>query len=231
MTYVNNSVTRALLGGGLLTWLLMVTPLSSYTIPRFPQSTVLSGEDIEEAVVRGRNGEVLPYLLDRRIGGRGGPEPKAVVYTPFVRVALAAKAGVLTFDGSTILSQVAPQWIASPEVLVVIASPCPGEPACEVGGDVVDPMAVSPTRLYIRHQVNPPGSSVPAAVATPLRVVPLRDLRWLGTIPVKEPAVAATFSPQEFRAGSRVVAGWGRWNSITFLAGGIFQGAELETWR
>jgi hypothetical protein len=193
MTYMKNSVTRALLGGGLLTWLLLVTPTSSYTGPRFPQSTVLSGEDIEEAVVSGRNGEVQPYLLNRTIGG--GSRPRAVIYTPFVRVALAAMARVLTFDGSTILSQVAPQWIASTEVLVVIGSPCPGEPVCEFGGDVVDPIAVSPTRLYIRHQVNPPRSSVTAAVATPIRVIPLRDLRWLGTIPVEPAATSSYGSP------------------------------------
>lgn len=230
MTYMKNSVTRALLGRGLLTWLLLVAPTSSYTGPRFPESTVLSGEDIEEAVVRGRNGEVMPYVLNRRIGGGSGP--KAVVYTPFVRVALAAKAGKLTFDRFTIVSQVAPQWIASPEVLVVIGSPCPaGEPACQLGGDVIDPITVSPTRLYIRHQVFPSRSSLPAALATPIRVLPLRDLQWLGTIPVKEPAVAATFSAQEFRAGSSLVAEWGRWDSITFLAGGHIQGTELETWR
>jgi len=228
MRYMKNSVTRALLGGGLLTWLLLVTPTFSYTVPRFPQSTVLSGEDIEEAVVRGRNGDVAPYLLNRPIGG--GPRPKAVIYTPFVRVALAAMAQVLTFDGSTMSSQVAPQWIASPEVLVVIGSPCPGEPACEVG-DVVVPIAEGPTRIYIRHQVNPPPSSGPSAIAAPLRVIPLRDLQWLGTIPLEEPAVAATFSPQEFRSGSLVRAEWGRWDSTVFVAGGYIQRAELETWR
>ena len=229
MTHAKNSMTGALLGGGLLTCLLLVTPTSSYTVPRFPQSTVLSGEDIEEAVLRGRNGEVLPYLINRSIGG--GPKPKALVYTPFVRVALAAKAGVLTFDGSTVLSQVAQQWIASPEVLVIIGSPCPRKPGCQVGGDIVDPNAVSPTRLYIRHRVHPPQSSVPATVATPIRVLQLRDLGWLGTIPVEEPVVAATFSPEEFRAGSSVLAEWGRWDSITFFAGGHIQGAEVETWR
>lgn len=228
MAYITNSVTRAVLGGG-ITCLLLGSPTSSYHVPRFPQSTVLSGEDIEEAVMRGRSGQqVLPYFINRPIGG--GSAPRAVVYTPFVRVALAAMAGVLTFDGVTISSQVSQRWIASPEVLVVIGSPCPGEPACEFGGEVVDPIAVSPTRLYIRHQVSPPGSSAPA-VATPIRQVPLREIRWLGSVPVKEPVVAATFSPQEFRVGSSVVAEWGRWDSVTFLAGGHIQRAELETWR
>ena len=229
MNYLQNSVTCAVLGGASLIWFLLVTPTSSYTGPRFPQSTVLSGADIEEAVALGGNGEVRPYVVARPIGGGSGP--KAVVYTPFVRVAIAAMAKALTFDGSTILSQVAPQWIASPEVLVVIGSPCPNEPACEFGGDVVDPIAVGPTRLYIRHQVDPSRSSVPAAVATPLRVLPLRDLRWLGSIPVKSPAVAATFSAEEFRAGSSIIAEWGRWDNITFLAGGYLQPVELETWR
>jgi hypothetical protein len=229
MTNMKDSVTRALLGGGLLAWLLSVTPTSSYTGPRFPQSTVLSGVDIEEAVVRGQNGEVLPYVINRPIGG--GSSPRAVIYTPFVRVALAAMARVLTFDGSRVLSQVASQWIASPEVLVVIGSPCPGEPACEFGGDAVDPIAVNPTRLYIRHQASPPGSSVPAAVAIPIRVLPIRDLQWLGTIPVKEPVVAATFNPQDFRPGSHVVAEWGRWDRVVFSAGGQIQGSELDTWR
>jgi hypothetical protein len=219
---MKNSVTRALLGGGLLTWFLLVTPASSYTGPRFPQSTVLSGEDIEEAVLRGRNGEIKPYPLSRGIGG--GSAPKAVIYSPFVRVALAAMAGVLTFDGSTILAQVAPQWIASPEVLVVIGNPCPGKPACE-DLDVVVPITASPTDLYIRHQVNI------RATARPIRMLHLRDLRWLGTIPVNDPVVAATFSPQDFRAGSAVVAEWGQMERVVFFAGGYIHEAELETWR
>jgi hypothetical protein len=227
MRYMKNAATPAFLGG-LLTSVLLVTPTSSYHVSRFPHSTILSGDDIEEAVDRGRSGDVAPYLLNRPIGG--GPKPKAVIYTPFVRVALAAMAQVLTFDGSTMLSQVAPQWIASPEVLVVIGSPCPGESACQVG-DVVVPIAESPTRLYIRHQVNPSESSGPAAVASPIRVVPLRDLQWLGSIPVEEPVVAATFNPQEFRAGSLVRAEWGQWDRIVFVAGGYIQEAELDTWR
>jgi hypothetical protein len=228
MRYIKNSVTRALLCGGLLTSLLQVTPTSSYTVPRFPQSTVLSGEDIEEAIMRGRNGDVAPYLIN---GLGGGSRPKAVIYTPFVRVALAAKAGVLTFDGSTILSQVAPQWIASPEVLVVFSRPCPGEPACERGGVVVDPIAESPTRLYIDQRVTQRPSPVPPAVATPIRMLALRDLQWLGTIPVEGPTVAATFSPQEFMAGARVAAEWGRWNTVVFIVGGYIKEAHLETWR
>lgn len=226
---MKNPVTRVLLGAGLLTWALNVIPVSGYAPSRFPQSAVLSAEDIGEAVFHGRNGDVYPYLINRRIGG--APGPKAVVYTPFVRVALAAKAGVLTFDGSTVSSRVAPQWIATPEVLVVIGSPCPGEPACEFGGEVIDPIATSPIRLYIRHQVDRSRSSVPAGVAIPVRVVPLRDLSWLGAIPVTEPVVAATFHAQEFRAGSSVVAEWGRLDRIAALAGGHLQETELANWR
>lgn len=228
MAYMKNSMTHTMLAG-LLAWLLLATPTSSQTLPRFPQSTVLSGDDIEEAVERGRSGQVRPYLISSPIGG--GSTPRVVIYTPFVRVALAAMARLLTFDGSTLSSQVAPQWISSPEVLVVIGSPCPGEPACEFGGEVVDPSAVSPTRLYIRHQTNLPRSSAKAVVAIPVRLLALDDLRWLGSIPVKDPVVAATFSPQEFRVGSSVVAEWGRWDSTVFSAGGRIQGAELDAWR
>jgi len=146
-------------------------------------------------------------------------------------VALAAKAGVLTFDGATVLSKFAPQWIASSEVLVVIGSPCPGERACEFGGEVIDPIAASPTRLHIRHPVDPSRPSVSAALATPIRVVPLRNLRWLGTIPVAEPVVAATFNAQEFRAGASVVAEWGHLDRVAVVAGGHIEEAELHAWR
>lgn len=226
---MKNAVTRALLGAGLLTWFLLVTPTSTDTGPRFPQSTVLSGEDIEEAVVRGRNGDVAPYLINHPIGG--GSKPRAVIYTPFVRVALAARARLLTFDGSAIISRGAPQWIASPEVLVVIGSPCPGEPVCELGGYIVDPIAESPTRVYISQRVNTPASSPPAPVATPIRVLILRDLQWLGSIPVEGPAVAATFGAHEFKAGAAVVAEWGRRDRTAISAGGYIHGGELETWR
>lgn len=54
MRYAKKSVKRALLGSGVIMWSLLVTPISSYTVPRFPHSTILSSEDIEEAVERGR---------------------------------------------------------------------------------------------------------------------------------------------------------------------------------
>lgn len=230
MERMKNSVTRFfLLGGVLLTGILQATPTLSSIEPRFPRSTVLTGDDIEEAIVRGRASEVTPYLLNRVIGG--GSIPRAAIYTPFVRVALAAMAGRLTFDGARILSEVAPQWIASPDVLVVFGSPCPGEQICEFGGEAVDPRGVSPTRIYIHPQDGSRSSPGPGNVATPIRVVPMSDLRWLGTIPVNEPVVAATFSPHEFRDGSAVVAEWGRRDGISFLAGGRIQQTELDIWR
>lgn len=228
MRCIKNSVPRALLGGGLIAWSLLAPPTFSYSVPRFPQSTILSGEDIEEAIERGRNGDVAPYLIN---GLGGGSRPKAAIYTPFVRVALAAAARLLTVDGATILFQVAPQWVASPEVLVVFGRPCLPEGTCDAGGVVIDPLAENPSRVYIKQQVPLPASSGAPVVATPIRVIPLRDLQWLGTIPVEGPVVAATFSPKDFRAGARVAAEWGRWNSVVFVVGGYLQQAELETWR
>lgn len=227
MACIKNAVPWALLGGGLITWSLVVVPASSYSVPRFPQSTVLSGEDIEEAIERGRNGDVAPYLISG-LGGGGG-RPMAAIYTPFVRVALAAAARLLTYDGATILFQAGPQWMASPEVLVVFGRPCPGNSACEAGGVVIDPMAESPTRVYL-EQTQPP-SSGPRPMATPVRVLPLRDLQWLGAIPVEGPVVAATFSPKDFKAGAKVAAEWGHWNSVRWVVGGYLQQAELDTWR
>ncbi len=225
MACIKNAVPWALLGG-LIAWSLLVAPVSSYSVPRFPESTVLSGADIEEAVERGRSGDVAPYLIN---GLGGGSKPKAAIYTPFVRVALAAAARLLTYGGATILFQAGPQWMASPEVLVVFGRPCPGNSACEAGGVVIDPMAESPTRVYL-EQTQPP-SSGPRPIATPVRVLPLRDLQWLGAIPVEGPVVAATFSPKDFRAGARVAAEWGRWDSVTFVVGGYLQQADLDTWR
>jgi hypothetical protein len=62
-------------------------------------------------------------------------------------------------------------------------------------------------------------------------VLAVGDLQWLGIIPVAAPVVAATFNPQEFKAGSRIAAEWGRYDRIIFPAGGHFQSAEMETWR
>jgi hypothetical protein len=224
MTHETNSVRWHLAGSALLASLLLVTPTSSYTGPRFPQSTLLSANDIEEAIARGQNGEVTPYLISG-LGGGGGS--KAAIYTPFTRVALATIARLLTFDGTTILFQGAPQWTASPEVLVVFTNPCPGEPRCEFGGVAVDPIVEHPTRIYIQQQV----TQGPSPVTLPIRVLPLNELRWLGTISVEEPLVAATFSAEAFRAGAKVAAEWGHWDSVTFIVGGYLGEAELSTWR
>jgi hypothetical protein len=149
------------------------------------------------------------------------------VYTPFIRVAIAARSGLLSFDGTRLSSAVGPNWIASPEVLVVFGSPCHGDAVCDADGQAVDPRAVSPTRLYISRRINP----APVAEAKPIRVLPLHELQWLGAIPIEGPTAAATFDARQFEAGSYVVAEWGSRYGVAFLAGGLVQAAELESWR
>jgi hypothetical protein len=74
-----------------------------------------------------------------------------------------------------------------------------------------------------------PGQS--PRIAQPIRIVPVQELAWLGAIPIEDPVVAATFSPDAFQAGSFVVAEWGRWDGVTVYAGGYLEAAELARWR
>ncbi len=218
----------AILSGWLAIGLIATLSAVSQTTQQFPRSTVLSDDDVSEAVRLGQSTDVMPYIVSRSIGG--GPVPRLAVYTPFVRVAAAARAQVPGFDKAQWRRE-GLEWMTSPEVLVVIGNPCSGNsPECDMPGQPIDPRASGPNRVYISPRIHMYPGRTPQT-AEPVRIVPLHQLAWLGAVPIEEPVVAATFSPDAFRVGSYVIAEWGRWDSVSVVAGGYLRAEDLESWR
>lgn len=168
---------------------------------------------------------VGPYLFQpgNQIGIPGSPS--AAVYTPFVRVAMAAR--VARDNGRTFDPEDAPEWITAPLIYVVFRSPCPVAPPCTLGtfdyaGQPPDLAAAwTEAGSYIR-----PG---PDALAQEL----IHDLSFLdaiGGLPFEHAVVAAAFQPEQLREGVRLIA---RWKSpgVIYDVGGHVTREELRQWR
>lgn len=211
----------------LAAWLLSSDAGSATQPGRFPHSTSLTSADLAEAVALGERQDVTPYIVGRGVGRQ---TPNLVVYTPFLRLALAARRGLVQSSSTDSLSRLAEYGLPSSEVLVIIGSPCPGRTRCEFSGRTVDPRADAPSRLYISNSLNPSPSSVPIEAA-PIRVMRPSDLEWLGDVPIEEPVIAATFNATQMRANAYVVAEWGSRYDVTFVAGGVLRQSELDNWR
>jgi hypothetical protein len=192
-----------------------------------PQSAYLTRESINEAVDRGRTTDVAPYGLSQRVG----PPRSAVVYTPFIRVALAAmharRRGNSDFDPSRL-----PEWMTNPLVYVAFSAPCGVEtPSCEIGGEQFDlhtPFSwvlIAPT-VVMRP---PPG----VGVSTPKQIIgDMTIFESLGGPPFGNVRLVAAFEPEAFRPGLTVFAQWPSPSGKTVaLSGGRISETDLYQWR
>lgn len=217
---------RILCIGTMLAGLVMPPPQAG----TFPRSASLTPELIEQAVAEGMGDAVVaPYRLLSEIGTP--PNQKAAVYTPFIRVALAARAararGVEAFDAATL-----PQWVTAPQVLVVFSAPCRDAPPCSYHGFEFDD-----TTPLMQVSVAP---GIPALAASGRRdIIPAAaistDLSLLGLIggpPFANARVAATFEPHTFGAGLTVFAAWSLDDGkVIVYSGGRLTEADLRSWR
>lgn len=171
---------------------LLAQSLSGQGAPPAPH---LTEEAIDRALTKGLAGLATPHRT-----------VSAAIYTPLVRVALAAEAA---FQRSHVYlrPEDLPPWITSPHIWVVFREPCrkpdgcmrstgvpeyyPGQPAAEIAVD--------------DHPTRPPT----ADRVRPVKVTSDLSFRSdIGGLPFEDAVLAAAFEPQGLRPGRWVFAYW-----------------------
>jgi hypothetical protein len=194
-------------------------------LPRFPDSVALNPELISLALEEARTGQIRPYRLYK--GGHRSAD--AAVYTPFIRVALAAQ---LAFrrENAELDPADLPTWITEPVVWVVFPPPClPGCPPAFIHDDDHRRLGVVGISEDMSNRAMP--------VARPIRVLQdMTQFARLGVLPFADASVAAAFQPLLFRSGWTVFALWTFSDSRgSYLGGayssGLIASADLATWR
>ncbi len=192
----------------------------------FPQSAYMTPEQVREAMAAGTTADVSPYRLHDEIGAR--PGPTAAVYTPFVRVALAAKAAQRSNDDGSVPPHW-PQWVTAPNVIVVFARPC-GAQSCQVDDQTLeDDAPVSQVGIArLMETVELPRSATAFRAVAVTRELAFLDV--LGGPPFENAILAATFEPEAFRPGLTVFASW-TLAKTRFYSGGVISANDLRHWR
>ena len=205
--------------------------LSAQTVSRFPSSTQLDDGAIREAVALGERQKPEPYWLYPKPGPR---KTTAAVYTPFIRVALAAHTA--SRRGESVAIGKLPMWVLERDVHIVMR---PQNTKNAEAGDPEDasiahtPMtqiALAPRGRVPSHNGIPP--SVPFLNGIPPKWMThdLSYLDLLGGVPFADAVAAAAFDP-EVMVQDVDVFGWWRKENHFFPSHGFLDPDEMKNWR
>jgi hypothetical protein len=208
--------------------------------PLFAQaSDTLTPKDIDEAIRWGMDGEPTPYLL-RHDGPPGKVNPAIVgaIYTPFLRVALAAKAA--RSAGRDFASGDVTPSLIEPVIYVAFRWYC-----CVDPDHGVDLASWDPSRAPADYQIAMPGDRVARShsrlrvTASPLSIS--RDIsllaRFGGDLPYRDVVLIATYPVSVLPSGPSFVI-YRKWPSPSFPQGkttsilvGQVTPEDLHRWR
>jgi hypothetical protein len=188
----------------------------------FPESAQLDDRLLREAVALGESGKPEPYWLYPRPGPRTA---NAAVYTPFIRVALAAYAAAQR--GERLSTGTLPDWVKDPAVHVVVrAQNSSGVHEMFFPDD--PPLARTPiTQIALVPHGKPPGSTF----IEPKWLT--RDLSYLDAIggaPFPNAVAAAAFDARAMVQDVDVF-GWWRKENHLFPSHGFLDPKEFTNWR
>jgi hypothetical protein len=193
-------------------------------------SVELSQQDVAQALADGARNEqdlpLRPFLLERRYGRP--PGPTVAIYTPYLRIALASR--VAHRQKKSLTPADLPEWITSPNLLIVFRAPCPS-------GNCT----YEHTRVHTYTPDMPPsfvfsGPFTTTDDHTRPRTPPLgieRDLAFLDVIggkPFDDAVLAATFAIDTVQPATSLVARWDFGKDHVF-SGGQVTAADLQQWR
>lgn len=214
---------RLLAGAALVLASVSATAQPHGVAPRLHQSAQLDEASLREAVRCGETSEPEPYLL---YPGPGQDEPTMAVYTPFIRVAMAAHAA--RQRGERLDVSTLPRWVVERDIHVVVRPAnrsammarqlFPGDP----------PLAETPvTQIGLqRRDSKLPVQSIPPRWTT----TDLSYLEALGGRPFPDAVAAAAFDPDLMVTGLDVYAWWRKQNEF-FPSLGVLNPGEMKNWR
>ena len=189
----------------------------------FPKSAYLNERSIQEAVEWGNAGKARPYHLYSK-GFKA--EPSMAVYTPFVRVGMAAQEA--RRRGGSIEVTRLPAWVTEATVHVVVRPPHRVDETtlkAFPGASSLKDVPIAQIGLS-----SPQGAIFHNYIA-PISVV--RDLSYLdifGGKPFDDAAAAAVFEPMQMTRGVDVY-GWWRNENHYYPSHGVLETNEMSTWR
>jgi hypothetical protein len=201
---------------------------SPFQAPSLPDSAYLTPESMIQAVALGQKDDLVPYRLRHEIGVP--PTQKTAVYTPFIRVALAARAAKLrtdtTFDASRL-----PQWVTAPDVLVVFGAPCASALPCRYGDEEYD-RDTPLTQVSVGPLLKTPQAPyAPGFVKARDISYDLSFLDVLGGPSFSNAMLAARFEPGALKPGLTLFARWTLPSGSLVYSGGVIAEADLRSWR
>jgi hypothetical protein len=217
---------------------LLACVVLSAPLLRAQTSDTLSARDIDEAIKWGMDGDPAPYLLHHKgLPGRANPVVVGAVYTPFLRVALAAKAA--RSAGRDFTSRDVTRSLIEPVIYVAFRWYCCVDP--DHGADAE---SWDPTRLPVDYKIAMPGDPMAGShprlrLTSPLWVS--RDSSLVtsfgGALPYRDVVFVAGYPMSALTDGANFVI-YREWPSpnvaqepnATFLIGEVTP-EDLTHWR
>jgi hypothetical protein len=187
---------------------------------RAERSDTLAPQDIEEAIKWGMDGDPTPYLLHHKgLAGKQNPVIVGAVYTPFLRVALAAKAARAA--GRDFTSRDVTRSLIEPVVYVAFRWYCCVDPA---HGNDLD--SWDPSRPPVDYKIAVPGDRSPGSPSSLRLASPLwttRDTSLLTTFggapPYRDVVMLAAYPMAALTNGADFVI-YREWGSPNLPEGG-----------
>lgn len=191
--------------------------------PALSRVAELDEASLAEAVRLGEVSEPAPYLLYH---DPGSDEATMAVYTPFIRVAMAAHAA--RKRGGRVDVTTLPRWVVERDILLVVR-PADGSAAMARLLFPADPPLAQtpPTQIGLqRRDSKLPFQSIPPRWTT----TDLSYLAALGGRPFPDAVAAAAFDPDLMVTGLDVYAWWRKQNDF-FPSVGMLEPEVTSGWR
>lgn len=148
------------------------------------QPTALDGILIQQAIDWGRSDSPQPYRIFHAPGEGRNPHVVGLVYTPFLRVALAARAAHET--GQDLDAASLPAWLVAPVVHIAVR----WYTDCELNEDVIGPAVEVVTPDAMLGGIRGPGGTPPTSVLDREvltqfhQELPFKDITHVVTYPI-----------------------------------------------
>jgi hypothetical protein len=196
------------------------TSLTSVIVAASLQGDAKQAIVLREALTFGELHTPRPYIL------RQNRRENIAVYTPFIRIAMAAH--IAKQQGGHVTAESLPAWVTEPTVYVLVRWPCERDVCTSIDGTETFTKDMTPRVSAGRLGGGAPGFD---SATQPLWVTTdLSNLRALGELPFDGAVAAAGFAPHVLKPDIDFYAWW-RKGIHTLVSSGRLEAAYLQAWR